>query len=117
MSSNIETNDDVLKIVYAIEEDLLYEVNEGVVTIIIKQDHKIQRFFRKLKAKIPENKRIELDERSSFVFLQIDGKRSVEEIADLVDAKFKEQAHPLFENLLLFLNHIEVNEHYIKRLD
>ncbi|MDF9866813.1 hypothetical protein OKW22_000368 [Bacilli bacterium PM5-3] len=112
----IKTNDDVLNIVYVINDDLEYETNDqGIVTILIKQDHKIQKFFRRLKAKIPEYKKIELDEKSSFVFNLIDGKRTIKEIGELVDEKFKEQAHPLYENLLLFLNHIEVNSKYISK--
>ena len=38
---------------------------EGIFTILEKQDHKIQRFFRKLKFKIPMYKRTSLDEYGS----------------------------------------------------
>ena len=100
-------SNDVLDIVFKITDGLEYEVAENsVVTILEKQDHKIQKFFRKLKARIPKYKKIELDEYSSFVFLQIDGQRTV-----------REESHPLYERLLVFLNHIEVNCHYIERLD
>ncbi|MDL2211620.1 PqqD family peptide modification chaperone [Erysipelotrichaceae bacterium OttesenSCG-928-M19] len=112
----IETDDDVLDIVYGVKDEIEFEVSAtGIVTILKKQDKGIQRFFRKLKFKIPEYTRIELDERSSFVFRQIDAQRTVREIGELVDKEFKEQAHPLYENLLLFLNHIEVNEKYIEK--
>ncbi|HBG7670804.1 TPA: PqqD family peptide modification chaperone, partial [Clostridioides difficile] len=33
------------------------------------------------------------------------------------EAKYGEESHPLYERLLVFLNHIEVNCHYIERLD
>ena len=67
-----KNNDDVLNIVYKINESLTYDVdNKGVVTILEKQNHKVQNFFRKLKFKIPEYKKIAFDEYASFVFLQI----------------------------------------------
>ena len=40
--------------------------NKGVVTILEKQNHKVQNFFRKLKFKIPEYKKIDFDEYASF---------------------------------------------------
>ena len=111
-------SNDVLDIVFKITDGLEYEVAENsVVTILEKQDHKIQKFFRKLKARIPRYKKIELDEYSSFVFLQIDGQRTVREIGKNLEAKYGEESHPLYERLLVFLNHIEVNCHYIERLD
>ena len=111
-------SNDVLDIVFKITDGLEYEVAENrVVTILEKQDHKIQKFFRKLKARIPKYKKIELDESSSFVFLQIDGQRTVREIGKNLEAKYGEESHPLYERLLVFLNHIEVNCHYIERLD
>ena len=112
----IETNDDVLNIIYEINKDLEYEISsEGIVSIIKRQDHKIQRVLRKLKAKIPKYSRIEFDEKSSFVFQEIDGQKNIREIGELVDKKFSEQAQPLYENLLLFLNHLEVNSKYISK--
>ncbi len=50
-------SNDVLDIVFKITDGLEYEVAENsVVTILEKQDHKIQKFFRKLKARIPKYK-------------------------------------------------------------
>ncbi|WP_330678980.1 hypothetical protein [Romboutsia sp. 1001216sp1] len=72
----MKTNEDILNIVFKINDKIDYEVNEGVVTILEKQDHKIQQFFRKLKFKIPMYKKTELDEYGSFVFSNIDGKKN-----------------------------------------
>ena len=109
-----KNNDDVLNIVYKLDDNSAYEIdNHGIVTISEKQNHKVQIFFRKLKFKIPEYKKIELDEYASFVFNQIDGKKSIKEIGEVLEIKFGEKAHPLYERLLLFLNHIEANSHYI----
>jgi hypothetical protein len=112
----LNNNDDVLNIVYRIADELKYEVDsDNIVTIFEKQDHKIQKFFRKLRFRIPEYKKTSLDQYGSFVFLQIDGKRTVRDIGENLEAKYGDEAHPLYERLLLFLNHINVNSKYIER--
>lgn len=63
-------SNDVLDIVFKITDGLEYEVAENsVVTILEKQDHKIQKFFRKLKARIPKYKKTKLEYSSSSIFL------------------------------------------------
>lgn len=110
MHKGIDTNKDVLNTVYALSEKIEYKVDENnIVTIMEKQDHKVQRIFRKIGFRIPEYKNLELDEYASFVFININGKNTVEEIALLLKEKYKEAAEPLYERLLLFLNHLEVN--------
>lgn len=117
MSKNSIKNDEqVLELVYKINDNLKYKIDDNIVTIQIKQDHKIQKIFRKIKFKIPEYKNIELDEYCSYVFMNIDGKNSVKMIGELLSEKYGEDANPLYERLLLFINHIEVNEKYIERL-
>lgn len=112
----INNNEEVLNIIFKISDSLEYEVDkEDIVTVLEKQDHKFQRFFRKLKFRIPEYKKITLDEYGSFVFLQIDGKKTVKDIGENLEAKYGDTAHPLYERLLLFLNHIDVNCHYVEK--
>ena len=54
----LNNNEDVLNIIYKISDNLEYEVDkDNIVTILEKQDHKIQKFFRKLKFRIPEYKK------------------------------------------------------------
>lgn len=114
----MKSNEEVLNIIFIISDNIEYEVNqEGIVTIFEKQNHRIQRLFRKLAFKIPMYKKIELDTYASFVFLQIDGEKTVKEIGEAIDLKYGEASHPLYERLLLFLNHIEVNSHYIQRIN
>ncbi|ADK14463.1 MULTISPECIES: PqqD family protein [Clostridium] len=109
-------NEEVLNIIFKISDNLEYEVDEdSIVTILEKQDHKIQKFFRKIKFRIPEYKKITLDEYSSYVFLQIDGKKTVKAIGENLEAKYGDKVNPLYERLLLFLNHIDVNCHYIEK--
>ncbi|WP_298841580.1 PqqD family protein [Clostridium sp.] len=112
----LNNNEDILNITFKIFDELEYEVDKGnIVTILEKQDHKIQRVFRKLNFKIPEYKKTSLDEYGSCVFLQIDGKKTVKDIGKNLEAKYGDEAHPLYERLLLFLNHIDVNCHYIEK--
>ena len=114
----MKSNEEVLNLVYQIRDDLEYKVDEkNIVTIIKRQDHWVQRFFRKLRFKIPEVTYIKLDAYSSFIFLNIDGNRTVKEIGEIMDEKYGEEAKPLYERLLLFLNHIEVNAKYIVRIE
>lgn len=114
----MKNNEDVLGIIFKASDTIDVEVsNDNIVTILEKQDHKVQNFFRKLKFKIPQYKKIELDEFGSTVFLLIDGKRTVKEIGKILDSKYGEKIHPLYERLLLFLNHIDVNCNYIEKLD
>ncbi|NGU28920.1 PqqD family peptide modification chaperone [Clostridium perfringens] len=111
-------NDELLNMRFKICDNLQYEVNEeGIVTILEKQDHKIQRFFRKLKFKIPMYKRTSLDEYGSEVFLQINGTNTVKEIGEALEVRFGEKVHPLYERLLVFLNHIYLNCKYIEKVE
>lgn len=61
-------NEDSLNVVFKISNSIDYEVKDKIVTILEKQDHPIQNFFRKLKFRIPLYKKIKLDEYGSFIF-------------------------------------------------
>ncbi len=114
----MESNEEVLNLKFKVCDNIEYKVDENrIVTILEKQDHKIQRFFRKLKFKIPMYKKITLDKYSSAVFIQIDGNKTVKEIGESLESMFGEKVHPLYERLLLFLNHIDVNCKYIEKLN
>jgi hypothetical protein len=109
-------NEEVLNLIFKISDSLEYEVStENIVTILEKQDHKIQKFCRRLKLGIPEYKKTSLDEYGSYIFLQIDGRKTVKDIGENLEARYGDKVHPLYERLLLFLNHIEVNCHYIEK--
>ncbi|HEY8890811.1 MAG TPA: PqqD family peptide modification chaperone [Clostridium sp.] len=112
----IKNNTDVLNIKFKVSNNLEYEVDkDNIVTILEKQEHKVQKFFRKLRFRIPEYKKTSLDEYGSCVFLQIDGKKTVKDIGESLVAMHGDKVQPLYERLLLFLNHIDVNCHYIKK--
>lgn len=111
-------DEDILNIKYKICDNLEYEVdNNRFVTVLEKQDHRIQRFFRKLKFRIPQYKRVVFDEYCSEVFIQLDGTKTVKEVGESLEAKYGEKVHPLYERLLVFLNHIDEDYKYIKRIN
>lgn len=113
----MKTNQEILNIVFKIRDGIEYEVSkDGIVTVLERQDHKVQNFFRKLKFNIPMYKKMELDEYGSTVFLNIDGVKTVEEIGQVLEDKFGQKVNPLYERLLMFLNHIDVNSKYIEQI-
>ena len=57
----------------------------------------------------PRGSHIELDELGSFVFRQMDGERTVEQIAQNVQAQFGEKADPLYDRLAQYLNILRSN--------
>ena len=79
---------------------------EGLVTLEIENKgafNKIaQIFFRR-----PKVSYIHLDENGSFVWPLIDGKKTVMDIAQLVDEHFGEKAKPLYERLVKFFQILE----------
>ena len=113
----MESNEEVLNLKFKVCDNIEYKVDENrIVTILEKQDHKIQRFFRKLKFKIPLYKEIDFDEISSEVFLQIDGDKTVKEIGSNLEKKYGDKVNPLYERLLIFLNYIYRDCKYIKKV-
>lgn len=108
--------ENLLDIVFAINPDLIYSVNDDkIVTIEIPQNHPIQRFFRKLRVKIPQTQKIELDEIGSFVFLSIDGKCTVKEVGEQLHNAYGEEVEPLWKRLSQYLDIMEKKCHYIVR--
>lgn len=67
-----------------------------------------QIIFRK-----PKYSNIELDEFGSFVWEQIDGKRTVHEIGILVKDRFGEKAEPLYERLAKFITILRNNGYVV----
>lgn len=114
----MKDNEEILNLKFRICDNVNYKIDDnGIVTVFEKQDHKIQKFFRKLRFKIPLYKEITFDEISSEVFTQIDGIKTVKEIGEYLEVKFGEKINPLYERLLTFLNHIYVNCNYIEKID
>ena len=80
-------------------EKYAYTVGEdGIVTLHIENKgvfNKIaQKFFKK-----PKVSYVHLDEMGSFIWPVMDGEKDITEIGKLVEEKFGETAHPLYERL------------------
>ena len=75
--------------------------NEGIVTLEIENRGIANRIAQKLLKK-PKTSYIHLDRFGSFVWSKIDGEKSIVEIGKDVEAKFGEEAKPLYERLAKF---------------
>lgn len=114
----IERSDELLDMVFKISPSLEYETDaDGIVTILLKQDHKIQRAVRKLGFRLPEYKKIRMDAFGSCVFLQFDANKNVREIGDSLEQIYGDKVQPLYERLLLFISHLEQQFHYIENIN
>lgn len=111
----MKTNEEILNLKFKICDNVEYLIDKnGIVTLLEKQDHKIQNILRKLKFKIPMYKEIELDEYCSTIFIMLNGKNTVEELGQNLELKYGEKVHPLYERLLLFINHIYTDCKYVE---
>lgn len=112
------TVQDLKQMVFQINPSIHYSLNEqGIITIIRIQNHPIQNFLRKLSFNIPQKTYLDLDKYGSFIVQQIDGKKSVYEIGQLLKNKFSEANENLYDRLVLYLHHLDVNEHIIQLIN
>ncbi len=79
-------------------EGMDWSVLEGTVTLNIENKGVFNKIAQKLFKK-PKISYIHLDEMGSFIWQNIDGKKTILDIADDVDDKFGEAAEPLYERL------------------
>jgi len=81
--------------------------------VFIFQEHKgiantiAQKFFGR-----PKVSRIELQGMGSFIWLAMDGKKTVYDIGKEVKAKFGDDAEPLYERLSVYVKQLH-NMHYV----
>ena len=64
-----------------------------------------QRFFDR-----PRVSHIELDRMGSFIFQRIDGVRTVNDLAELVDGEFGAEAEPLYSRLVEYMQILRNNK-------
>lgn len=86
-----------------------HEREAGLITVTV-----IHRgFYDKIAQKIfktPASSEIDLDAFGSFVWQQIDGTRSIYEIAQLVKETFGEKAEPLYERLVKYFHILQTHK-------
>lgn len=97
---------------YVFEKNPTYEWKEkedGKVCLIIEWKgfyHWIaQKVFHK-----PRRSEIAMDELGSFVWKQLDGKKNMHEVAELVKAEFGSKADPVYERLIKFVEIMKDNK-------
>ena len=82
------------------------EDKEGLVTLEIENtgffNRIAQKFFKK-----PKISYVHLDENGSFIWPLLDGEKTILDIGKLVEEKFGEAAHPLYERLAKFFQILE----------
>lgn len=75
---------------------------DGKVTIFVENRGPFNFLAQKLLKK-PRFSQVHLEEFGSFIWQQIDGKRTVKEIADLMHEKFGEKAEPLYPRISMYM--------------
>lgn len=91
-----------------------WEEKDGIVTI-----HMIHRgFYAKIAQKffhVPRVSNIDLDGYGSFLWKQIDGKRTVGELAVQMKAQFGKEAEPLYDRLVRYVQILRNNDFILFR--
>jgi len=90
-----------------------YALNKkGYIEITVEHKGPANRIAQVL-FKRSRTSQVALDELGSYIWQQIDGKRSVLEIAALVDTQFGEKAAPLYERLAQFIQMLRRAEYIV----
>lgn len=80
------------------------EIDEnGAVTIFVENKGPFNFVAQKLFGK-PRFSQVHLEEFGSFIWQQIDGEKTVQQIADLVHKKFGDKADPLYPRISMYMN-------------
>lgn len=95
-------NENFLDLIPVKSEKFRHEIApDGKVTVFVEN----KGFFNFIAQKIfkkPRVSQVHLEEFGSFIWQQIDGKKSVKEIADLLHAQFGKKAEPLYPRISLY---------------
>ncbi len=105
MNKQIENN--YLEKIPFHKQTLVWKKDENnIVTLEIENRGLANRIAQKFLKK-PKTSFIHLDEFGSFVWLQIDGKRDIIAIGELVREHFGQKAEPLYERLAQYFKTLE----------
>lgn len=104
----MKKNNNFLDYILKYSNKITWSQNDGIV--IVDMYHKgffhwlAHRFFKR-----PKVSHIALEKFGSFIWLNIDGKNTVGDIADLVKNKFGEEAEPLYGRLVSYIRILKNN--------
>lgn len=105
MSKKKETN--YFDLIPVHSDRISYEKDgSGQVTILVENKGVFNRLFQKIAEK-PKITRVDLQGQGNFVWLCIDGKKTVYDIAEEVRARFGEEAEPLYNRLVTYMHTLE----------
>jgi hypothetical protein len=82
---------------------------DGIVQLTVRRTGVLNRLSQKL-FKAPESSTIDLDAFGSFLWLRINGERTVEELAAALKERYGEQAEPLYERLVQYMKILKNNK-------
>lgn len=108
MKSKVKNENYVEKIPVHNEEIKWSVEDDGLVTLHMENKGIANKIAQKL-IKKPKVSHIHLDEMGSFIWLQIDGEKTVFDIGKPVEEHFGEKALPLYERLSMFIRTLETN--------
>lgn len=110
MNKKIRKNDNFLELIPVKNSSQKWIINDKqLVRIIIPRDGILDKIVRVF-FKTPKEMKIDLDELGSIVWLAIDGKRNIRDIACIVKEKCGEKAEPLYERLGTYINILRNNK-------
>jgi hypothetical protein len=92
-----------LDFVPSVVPGLVWKVDKDNMVVV---DMENTGFYNRLAQKLfhrPKVSHIKLDELGSFIWNQMDGRRTVYDISELVKARFGDKAEPLLDRLVKFL--------------
>ena len=84
--------------------ELKFEIDENNRVIIYQENKGLMKTLTQKLMKKPRISMIHLDELGSFVWQQMDGERTVYEIAERVKEHFGENADPLYNRLVTYVD-------------
>lgn len=82
---------------------------DGIVQIIVDRNSLFEKIVRKLFF-TPENYKVDLDRIGSFIWLQIDGKKDLYDIGELLKSEFGDDIEPLYKRLIQYINILKNNK-------
>ena len=84
----------------------------GIITLEIENKGIVNKLAQKLFKK-PKISYVHLDKLGSFIWQKLDGEKDVSALAEEVEKKFGEEAHPLYQRLIKYLE-ILASYHFIE---
>lgn len=107
MAGKVSKSENYLDLIPLRIEKFKWQQDEkGNVTIFVENTGLFNRLAQKLLKK-PKVSQVHLEELGSFIWILIDGKLTVYDIAGLVKKEFGQKAEPLYERLVPYMRSLE----------